>query len=82
MIWQPIKTAPSLKKLLVWGNGPVRFGYRDEFNNWRASHHGPLKEPPTHWMEIPEPPVPMAKKEWADAYKYQPAALGKATESK
>lgn len=55
--WQPISTAPKAERVLVWGNGPVRFGYLDALDNWRATHHGPLRSAPTHWMPLPEPPA-------------------------
>ena len=54
--WHPIDTAPKGVLVLVWGNGPVRFGYLDELGNWRARHRGPITDP-THWMPIPEPPA-------------------------
>lgn len=54
--WQPIETAPSEAMVLVWGNGPVRFGQRDREGQWRAMHHGPVKTKPKFWMPVPRPP--------------------------
>lgn len=55
--WQPIETYPKDRpRVLLWGNGAVRFGYLDERGNWRKLHHGHMHGKPTHWMPIPEPP--------------------------
>lgn len=55
--WQPVATAPAGELLLVWGNGPMRFGLLDQHGNWRARHRGPLRTPPTRWRRLPPPPV-------------------------
>lgn len=55
--WQPIETAPLKTRVLVCGNGPVRFGYLDDLGNWRATHHGPIRGQPKFWMPIPETPA-------------------------
>lgn len=54
--WQSIETAPVGVRVLLWGNGPIRFGIKDKLGNWRATHHGPVKGKPTHWRKLPKPP--------------------------
>lgn len=54
--WMPIETAPRDVRCLVYGQGGVRTGYKDDIGNWRAFHHGPLKVQPTHWQHLPQPP--------------------------
>lgn len=54
--WQPIETAPTEVRVLVWGNGAIRFGIKDKLGNWRATHHGAIKGKPTHWRRLPSPP--------------------------
>jgi hypothetical protein len=54
--WLPIETAPVEQRVLLWGNGPVRFGIMDKLGNWRATHHGPVKGIPKCWMPEPLPP--------------------------
>jgi len=55
--WRPIASAPKDgTRVLLWGNGPIRFGYMDELGNWRELTHGPMKTTPTHWRPIPTPP--------------------------
>lgn len=67
MTWQPIESAPKGKRILVYGNGGLQFGYLDNLGNWRSD--GERKRircvAPTHWMPLPNPP---------DA-KSQPAAV-------
>ena len=54
--WRITERAPPKgERLLVWGNGPLRFGYLDDLGNWRATHHGPIRGTPSHWTFIPEP---------------------------
>lgn len=55
--WREILSAPAETLVLVYGNGPTRFGYLDSLGNWRARFHGPLKSHPTYWMPIPDPPA-------------------------
>lgn len=65
--WQPIETAPKdSKSRLVWCpvyrntyivSWIVPFGEKPEGGYW--AHFGPsveLRERPTHWMPLPEPP--------------------------
>lgn len=54
--WQPIETAPTGVKVLVYGTSDVRFGVKDNLGNWRAQHHGHIKGIPTNWMHLPNPP--------------------------
>lgn len=56
--WQTVDTAPKETLVLVWGGGPVRFGYIDPLGNWRAAFHGPIRTTPKFWMPIPRPPKP------------------------
>jgi hypothetical protein len=54
--WLPISSAPRNTLVLIWGGGPVRFGYRDDDGQWRGRHHHPLVGIPTHWMPLPKGP--------------------------
>lgn len=52
--WHNISTAPVNKRILVRGNGIVRFGILDNLGNWRATHNGAFKTPPKEWMDVPQ----------------------------
>lgn len=63
MIWQPIETAPKDEKLKILcrgtrvtcGNWAERKG-RNTVSQWVSWDGGfKVKEPPTHWMPLPEP---------------------------
>ena len=43
-------------RVLVWGNGPTRFGYRDDLGNWRGGAGAFMRSTPKMWSEIPVPP--------------------------
>ena len=51
--WQPIETAPTMRRILVGGGGcnvcEVMFGRHGE---WSA-----FMKPPTHWLPLPSPPA-------------------------
>lgn len=61
--WQPIETAPAGVRLLVWGNGDVRFAIKDDLGGWRARWGGAFKHAPKVWMPVPEPPHQIEKRE-------------------
>lgn len=44
------------RRVVVWGGGYVRFGYRDEHGQWRGYHHRPMNGLPTFWDDLPQPP--------------------------
>jgi hypothetical protein len=50
------KDFPGVKvRVMVWGGGTTRFGYRDKRGNWRGLHHGHMNAAPKYWAEIPKP---------------------------
>lgn len=55
-LWYDVATAPAEIVLLLWGNGPMRFGYRDHLGQWRGRHNHPMKSPPKLWSACPRPP--------------------------
>lgn len=58
MTWQPIESVPKGKKVLVYGNGGLQFGYLDSVGNWRGDSEARIRSvAPTHWMPIPNPPA-------------------------
>jgi len=64
--WQPIETAPRVPgvALLLLDEGEAKKGYFIEYvsickllvQRWEESGGWPIS--PTHWMPLPEPPVP------------------------
>lgn len=55
-VWQPIETAPTEVRIIVYCSGGPRFGIKDKYGNWRARHNGPIRLTPTRWMH--QPPTP------------------------
>ena len=56
MTWQPIETAPSETVVITYGAGGVRFMRKDRQGQWRNMMHRP-RNPPTHWMPLPDAPM-------------------------
>jgi hypothetical protein len=57
MTWQPIKTAPAGRDILLcWaGTSEMRVGY-DNGRGWLCDGVS-FDAEPTHWMPLPEPPA-------------------------
>jgi hypothetical protein len=55
-LWRPIEDAPPNQKMVVWGNGPMRFMRKDDRGQWRNAQGRP-KGPPKLWYDLPRPPV-------------------------
>jgi hypothetical protein len=57
--WQPIETCPMNKDVLVWCRDQCLIGKIDSHGNiykWGADWFR-MKENPTHWIPLPEPPT-------------------------
>lgn len=54
--WKDPKTAPLNIVVLVFGSGGVRLGIKDDLGNWRGRHGGIVRQPPSHWAELPDGP--------------------------
>jgi hypothetical protein len=63
--WQPIETAPSDSAMLVFSRSPIgrrpnhwvmTVARNDPRYGWQTIH-GKYSVHPTHWMQLPDPPV-------------------------
>lgn len=59
------------ERVMVWGDGPARFGYRDRHGQWRRVNHNPMNSVPTCWAPVPNPVVDAA----AAALRGDPVAI-------
>lgn len=55
--WQPIETAPSVKKILCYELGAY-YAAEHSHGSWAAycGQHVTETPEPTHWMPLPKPP--------------------------
>lgn len=54
--WREPKDAPADEVVIAWGNGGLRFMYRDDLGQWRNMLRAPRPEPKA-WCFPPEPPT-------------------------